>query len=238
VKFQVLTLFPDFFETPLSASILGRAAEKSLVDYDVVDIRDFATDKHRTTDDLPYGGGAGMLMKPEPLVAALEFARERQPDAPRVLMSPQGEPLTQASAQELADREEGLILVCGRYEGIDERVREGWIDREISIGDYVLSGGEPGALVVIDAITRLLPGVLGNAASIREESFAAGALEYPQYTRPRNFRGREVPEVLLSGNHQMIAEWRREKSMERTRRRRPDLLKDDLLDSELFDPEG
>lgn len=223
MKFQILTLFPEFFETPLSTSILGRAQDKGLVDYAMVDIRDFAHDKHRTTDDLPYGGGAGMVMKPEPLVEALEYAREQDAGAPRVLLSPQGEPLTQSLADELA-AEPGLILTCGRYEGIDERVRQGWIDREISIGDYVLSGGEPGALVLVDAVTRLLPGVLGNEESIREESFAQGRLEYPQYTRPREFRGRQVPEVLLSGNHQKIAQWRQQQSLERTRTRRPDLL--------------
>ncbi len=223
MKFQILTLFPEFFDTPLSTSILGRARDKELVDYALVDIRDFAHDKHRTTDDLPYGGGAGMVMKPEPLVGALEYAREQDPQAPRILLSPQGEPLTQRVAEELAG-ESGVILTCGRYEGVDERVRQGWIDREISIGDYVLSGGEPGALVLVDAVTRLLPGVLGNEDSIREESFAQGTLEYPHYTRPREFRGHEVPEILLSGNHQKIAEWRRQQSLERTRRRRPDLL--------------
>lgn len=226
MRFQILTLFPEFFETPLRATILGRASDKELVSYDLVDIRDFAQDKHRTTDDLPYGGGAGMVMKPEPLVGALEHARERDPAATRVLMSPQGERLDQSLAYELAELD-GLILTCGRYEGVDERVRQGWIDREISIGDYVLSGGEPGALVLIDAVTRLIPGVLGNQASIREESFAADRLEYPHYTRPREFRGREVPEVLLSGNHQRIADWRRQQSLERTRRRRPDLLDDE-----------
>lgn len=224
MKFQLLTIFPEFFESPLSTSILGRAQEKELVEYALVDIRDFATDRHRKTDDLPYGGGAGMLMKPEPLVAALEFAREQDPGATRILMSPQGEPLTQALAQELADQPEGLILTCGRYEGVDERVRDGWIDREISLGDYVLSGGEPGALVLLDAITRLVPGVLGNEASIREESFSAPSLEYPQYTRPREFRGKEVPEILLSGDHAKIAQWRRKQALERTRKRRPDLL--------------
>lgn len=226
MKFQILTLFPEFFETPLRATILGRAHDKGLVDYETVDIREFATDKHKTTDDLPYGGGAGMVMKPEPLVDALEYARDQDPDAPRILMSPQGEPLSQSLAHELAALP-GMILTCGRYEGIDERVRQGWIDREISIGDYVLSGGEPGAVVLIDAVTRLLPGVLGNEASILEESFAEGRLEYPQYTRPRDFRGHSVPDVLLSGNHQKIADWRREQSLLRTEQRRPDLLEDD-----------
>ncbi|MFP4596864.1 MAG: tRNA (guanosine(37)-N1)-methyltransferase TrmD [Persicimonas sp.] len=226
MKFQILTLFPEFFDTPLQTSILGRAQQKGAVAYETVDIRDFATDKHRSADDLPYGGGAGMVMKPEPLVGALEFARERDPHAPRVLLSPQGEPLRQPLAEELAGLS-GLILTCGRYEGVDERVRQGWIDREISVGDYVLSGGEPAALVLIDAITRLVPGVLGNEASICEESFSEDRLEYPHYTRPREFRGKSVPEVLLSGNHQKIADWRRQQSLERTRRRRPDLLDGD-----------
>ena len=226
MKFQILSLFPEFFEGPLQASILGRAADKELVDYELVDIRDFATDKHRTTDDQPYGGGAGMVMKPEPLVAALEQAKQVQPDAPRILMSPQGEPLRQPLVEELAECS-GLILVCGRYEGVDERVRRDWIDREISVGDYVLSGGEPAALVVVDAVTRLIPGVLGNQASVDEESFADSMLEYPHYTRPREFRGRQVPEVLLSGNHQKIAQWRRQQALERTRERRPDLLDDE-----------
>ena len=223
--FDILTLFPEFFEGPLEATILGRAAEKGLVDYRLTDIRDFATDKHSKADDLPYGGGAGMVMKPEPLVAAIEDIAEVNSGS-RVLLTPQGESLTQSVADELAEKD-GLILVCGRYEGVDERVREGWIDREISIGDYVLSGGEPAALVVIDAITRLIPGVLGNDASIDEESFAAGTLEYPQYTRPREFRGMSVPDVLLSGDHGRIAEWRRQKALERTRGRRPDLLDED-----------
>ena len=224
--FHVLTLFPDFFASPLDASILRRAREAGLIDVALTDIRDFATDKHRTTDDLPDGGGAGMVMKPEPLVAALEHARNATPEATRVLLTPQGEPFRQSIAQELSEGP-GLILTCGHYEGIDERVREGWIDREISIGDYVLTGGEPAALVLLDAVARLLPGVIGNAESLAEESFTAPYLEYPHYTRPREFRGLEVPEVLLSGHHGKIAEWRRARAIERTRQRRPDLLPED-----------
>ena len=167
-----------------------------------------------------------MVMKPEPLVGALEEAREVLPDAPRILLTPQGDRFDQAMARELSE-ESGIILVCGRYEGVDERVRQHWIDREVSIGDYVLTGGEVAAMVVIDAVTRLLPGVLGNAASIDDESFSTGSLEYPQYTRPRSFRGHEVPEVLLSGHHAKIDQWRRNKAEERTRRRRPDLLDED-----------
>lgn len=225
---HILTLFPDYFDGPLQASLTGKAIERGHFDVEVTDIRDFATDKHKKCDDLPYGGGAGMVMKPEPLVASLEAARNDVPDAPRVLLSPQGEPFDQSIARELAD-ESGLILTCGRYEGVDERVRQHWIDRELSIGDYVLTGGEPAAMVVTDAVTRLLPGVVGNEDSLKDESFGEDdeLLEYPQYTRPRSFRGHEVPDVLLSGHHQKIEEWRRQKALERTRRRRPDLLDDD-----------
>jgi tRNA (guanine37-N1)-methyltransferase len=220
---HVLTLFPEFFTGPLQASLTGKAIERGLFDVDLVDIRSFATDRHRTCDDLPYGGGAGMVMKPEPLVAALEHSREQLPDAPRILLTPQGEPFSQSIARDLREAP-GLILTCGRYEGVDERVRKHWIDREISIGDYVLTGGEVAAMVVIDAVTRLLPGVLGNQDSVDEESFSTPLLEYPHYTRPRSFRGHDVPEILLSGDHQAIANWRREQSLERTRARRPDLL--------------
>ena len=223
---QVLTLFPEFFTSPLATSLTGKAIDKGLFDVILRDIRDYATDKHRTTDDVPYGGGAGMVMKPEPIVGALEAAQAEQPDAPRILLTPQGEPFNQAMARELAG-ESGLILTCGRYEGVDERVRQGWIDREISIGDYVLTGGEIPALAIIDAVTRLLPGVLGNVASIQEESFSRPRLEYPQYTRPRIFRGMEVPEVLLSGHHGRVEQWRKEQSELRTRQRRPDLLREE-----------
>jgi len=220
---HVLTLFPEFFRGPLEASILGRALDEGRVGVEITDIRDFARGPHRRTDDRPYGGGAGMVLKPGPVVRALEYAERRSPGADRILLTPQGEPFRQETADELAATED-LVLVCGRYEGVDERVREGWIDREISAGDYVLSGGEPAALVVLDAVVRLIPGVLGNEASKREESFASGRLEYPQYTRPQSFRGREVPEVLLSGDHQRVEEWRRREARGRTERRRPDLI--------------
>lgn len=223
---QVLTLFPEFFESPLKTSLTEKAIEQGHFSVRLQNIRDFATDKHQKCDDIPYGGGAGMVMKPEPLVAALEDARNRQADSPRILLTPQGRPFTQDLAAELA-RGPGMILTCGRYEGIDERVRQGWIDLEISIGDYVLTGGEVAAMVVIDAVTRLLPGVLGNIESIAEESFSKPLLEYPHYTRPRVFRGLEVPEVLLSGHHEKIAAWRQEQAEKRTRERRPDLLKKD-----------
>ena len=223
---RILTLFPEFFDSPLNTSLTGKAIEQGHFSVDVTDIRDFATDKHRKCDDLPYGGGAGMVMKPEPLVGALEDARDALPKTPRILLTPQGEPLTQSMAQELS-KGPGMILTCGRYEGVDERVRQGWIDREISIGDYVLTGGEVAAMVVVDAVTRQLPGVLGNADSVEEESFSTPQLEYPHYTRPRSFRGLDVPDILLSGHHAKIAQWRHEKARERTLQRRPDLINDE-----------
>ena len=220
---EVLTLFPRMIAAPLEESILGKAREKGLLRVQVTDIRDFADGKHRVTDDVPYGGGAGMVMKPEPLVAAIEAARQRQPGAPVILMSPQGARFGQAKAQELAS-EGALILICGRYEGVDERVLR-WVDEEISIGDFVLTGGEIAALAVIDAMARLVPGVLGNALSAQAESFSGeGLLEGPQYTRPPEFRGLRVPEILLSGDHGKIAQWRQEQAVARTRERRPDLL--------------
>lgn len=223
---QILTLFPEFFESPLKTSLTEKAIAQGHFSVQTRDIRDYATDKHHKCDDIPYGGGAGMVMKPEPLVGALEAARQVDPESPRILLTPQGRPFSQELARELAQGP-GMILTCGRYEGIDERVRQGWIDLEISIGDYVLTGGEVAAMVVIDAVTRLLPGVLGNIESIDEESFSKPLLEYPHYTRPRNFRGLEVPEILLSGHHEKIAAWRQEQALQRTRERRPDLLKKD-----------
>ena len=223
---EVLTLFPEFFDSPLNTSLTKKAIDRGHFDVQVTDIRDFATDKHNKCDDLPYGGGAGMVMKPEPLVGALEAARENVPEAPRILLTPQGEPFDQSLARELSEGP-GMILTCGRYEGVDERVRQHWIDREISIGDYVLTGGEVAAMVVLDAVTRLLPGVLGNQESVAEESFSTELLEYPHYTRPRSFRGHEVPEVLLSGHHAKIDQWRQAQSEERTRHRRPDLFDED-----------
>lgn len=220
---DVLTIFPDFFESGLNTSIIAKARERGLVDIQAHDIRAWTTDKHSTTDDVPYGGGAGMVMKPEPLVAALEDVRAKSPEMPRIYLTPQGERFDQAMARELAAGP-GMILVCGRYEGIDYRVREGWIDREVSIGDFVLTGGEPAAMIMIDAVTRLLPDVLGNPESLVEESFSKPMLDYPHYTRPREFRGMPVPDVLLSGHHGKIEEWRRARALEMTERRRPDLL--------------
>jgi tRNA (guanine37-N1)-methyltransferase len=220
---EVLTLFPRMIAAPLEESILGKAREKGLLRVQVTDIRDFADGKHRVTDDVPYGGGAGMVMKPEPLVAAIEAARQRQPGAPVILMSPQGARFGQAKAQELASAG-ALILICGRYEGVDERVLR-WVDEEISIGDFVLTGGEIAALALVDAMARLVPGVLGNVLSAQAESFSGeGLLEGPQYTRPPEFRGLRVPDILLSGDHRKIAQWRQEQAVARTRERRPDLL--------------
>jgi tRNA (guanine37-N1)-methyltransferase len=220
---EILTLFPRMVAAPLEESILGKARAKGLLRVQVTDIRDYAGGKHRVTDDVPYGGGAGMVMKPEPLVAAIEAARQREPQARVVLMSPQGRRFDQEKAVELS-RQPALVLVCGRYEGVDERVLR-WVDEELSLGDFVLTGGELAALAVVDAVARLLPGVLGNELSAQSESFAGeGLLEGPQYTRPPEFRGLRVPEVLLSGDHAKIAGWRREQAMARTRERRPDLL--------------
>jgi tRNA (guanine37-N1)-methyltransferase len=222
LTFTVITIFPQMFASFLGHSILKRAQEKNLVKINLIDLRDYTTDKHHMTDDYPYGGGQGMVMKPEPLVAAIEAARNKNPKARIVLLAPQGLVFRQSEAQRLAGEEE-IVLLCGRYEGIDERVKA-FIDEEISVGDYTLSGGEPAANIVIDAVTRLVPGVLGNENSTADESFSDGLLEYPQYTRPEEFRGIKVPEVLLSGDHQRVKDWRREKSLAVTRERRPDLM--------------
>lgn len=232
MEFDVLTLFPEMFEGVLKGSILGRAVDKGLLRVHLHHIRDFTVDKHRTTDDLPYGGGPGMVMKPEPLFAAWEAAKNRNPGLPAitVLMSPQGRALKQAVLEEYSSRIPGnarFILVCGRYEGIDERFIEECVDEELSLGDFVLTGGELAAMVLIDGLTRLLPGVLGNEASSSTESFSQatqGLLEGPQYTRPPEFRGRRVPDILLSGDHKKIAQWRQEQALARTRSRRPDLM--------------
>jgi len=219
-SFEVLTLFPRMVAPPLAESILGKAQARGLVDVKVTDIRDFAGGKHRVTDDAPYGGGAGMVMKPEPLVAAIEAARPGR----AVLLGLQGTVFTQRAAQRYAALEQKLILVCGRYEGVDERVLD-FVDEELSLGDFVLAGGEFAALAVVDAVARLVPGVLGNEESAGTESFAEeGLLEAPHYTRPPEFRGRRVPEALLSGDHGAIARWRRQQALRRTRERRPDLF--------------
>jgi tRNA (guanine37-N1)-methyltransferase len=255
LSFTIITIFPEMFASPLGHSILKKAQEKGLISVRLVDPRDFTTDKHRMTDDYPYGGGQGMVMKPEPLVAAIEAVRgkwsptgkpvapsnapvgrnpeqehpakagarvEGSPRARVILLSPRGAVFNQRHAARLAQEKE-IVLVCGRYEGVDERVKA-FVDEELSIGDYTLSGGEPAANVVIDAVTRLIPGVLGNESSAADDSFVNGLLEYPQYTRPEDFRGMKVPEVLLSGDHELIRRWRREASLRLTRERRPDLL--------------
>ena len=221
MKFTVVTILPELIEPALGAGVVGRAREAGVIAVETVNPRDFTHDRHRTVDDTPYGGGPGMVMKPEPLLAAIGRAAG-DPPAHRILLSPAGRPLTQARVRELA-RLPHLVLVCGRYEGIDERAIELGIDEELSIGDFVLSGGELGALVVIDAVARLVPGVLGAAESADDESFSDGLLEYPQYTRPPELAGRAVPPVLVSGNHAAIAAWRRLQAMQRTAARRPDL---------------
>jgi tRNA (guanine37-N1)-methyltransferase len=222
MRIDVLTLFPAMFAGPLDESIIRRAREGGLLELQLHQLRDWARDRHKTVDDRPFGGGPGMLLKPEPIFEAVESLRR---DHTRVvLMSPAGRKFTQAIARELA-RCEHLLLVTGHYEGFDERIREALADDELSIGDYVLTNGALPAMVVIDAVTRLLPGVLGDEQSAQDESFSHGLLEYPQYTRPADFRGMKVPEVLISGNHAEIARWRAEHAKLRTRERRPDLLK-------------
>ncbi len=223
MKFDILTLFPGMFTGPFDESIIRRGREKQLIDISLHNIRDYATDRHQTADDTPYGGGAGMVMKIEPMAACIEAVKARQPASTVVMTSPQGRRLTHKVAAELAEHS-GLIIICGRYEGIDERVRELFVDDDISLGDYVLSGGEIAAMVIVDAITRLVPGVLGSSESAESDSFCDGLLEYPQYTRPPEFRGLKVPEVLLSGNHDLIRKWRRRESLRKTRELRPDLL--------------
>ncbi|MFC2040016.1 tRNA (guanosine(37)-N1)-methyltransferase TrmD [Chloroflexota bacterium] len=236
MRIDVLTLFPEFFELPFGTGIFRRAADSGLIDIRLYNIRDYAHDKHRIVDDSPYGGGPGMVLKPEPIYEALETikaetaANTPAEDTPIILLTPQGQPLTQEIARELSGYRR-LILVCGHYEGVDERVREHMVTRELSIGDYVLTGGELPAMVVMDATFRLIPGVLGSEESIDEESFSHGLLEYAQYTRPADFRGWPVPEILLSGNHAEITAWRSSQSKLRTASRRPDLVPPTNTDS-------
>jgi tRNA (guanine37-N1)-methyltransferase len=230
LQLYVLTIFPEILVSPLQESILKRAQEKRLVQVDLHDLRQYTTDLHRTTDDDPYGGGPGMIMKVEPLVHGIEKLRAEVPNLHTVLTCPQGHLFTQPRARELACKE-ALLFVCGRYGGVDDRVRA-YVDEEISIGDYVLTGGELAALVIMDAIIRLVPGVLGNESSAGDDSFEEALLDAPQYTRPRVFRGQPVPEVLLSGNHQQIRRWRRREALKRTLQRRPELLQPAGLDQE------
>lgn len=222
---HILTLFPNMFTAPLGESIIKRAIDRGLVQIAIYNIRDYATDRHHVVDDSPYGGGPGMVLKPEPIFKAVEsvLGEKGKSGIPVLLLTPQGRIFDQQAAQELARYRE-MVMICGHYEGVDERVRERLVTDEISIGDYILSGGELAAMVVVDAVVRQLPGALGSEASVGEDSHVGGLLEYPQYTRPQSFRGWEVPEVLLSGNHASIARWRREQSILRTLKRRPELL--------------
>jgi len=229
MDFAVLTIFPELFGTFWEHGIIRRAIKNELISAAAVNIRDFAQGKHRVTDDRPYGGGCGMVMKPEPLAAAIRAAQKRKPAAATILLSPQGRVFDQQLARELATRD-GLILVCGRYEGVDERICQECIDHELSIGDYILTGGELGAMVIIDAVTRLIPGALGGEDSADKDSFAADLLEHAHYTRPPVFEGNAVPDVLLSGNHAAIDQWRRETALIRTFLKRPDLLFKRVLD--------
>ena len=223
IRFDVLSIFPEMLVSPLSFSLLKKAQEKGLLIVNLHDIRNWAEDKHKMTDDAPYGGGCGMVMKVEPVEKALASVKSSTENSLVVLMTPQGETFNQKIAAELAGQEQ-VIIICGRYEGVDERIREHLVDREISIGDYILTGGELSALVVIDAVSRLVPGVLGNEESILSESFSCGLLEYPQYTRPAEYKGWKVPDVLASGNHAEIELWKKKESLQRTYKRRPDLL--------------
>lgn len=231
MKFDILTLFTGMFSGPFDESIIKRARDKQLIDISLHNIRDYATDRHQTADDAPYGGGAGMVMKAEPLSACIMSVKEQQPNSTVVLTSPQGRQLTHRVASELA-RRDGLIIVCGRYEGIDERIRTLYAEDDISLGDFILSGGEIAAMAIVDATTRLIPGVLGSGESAEYDSFGDGMLEYPQYTRPPVFMGLDVPETLLSGNHELIRKWRRKESLRKTRQLRPDLLSEVTLTRE------
>jgi len=230
MRFDIFTILPELFEPYLSASILSKAAAKGLVEFHTHNIREHTHDKHHTTDDLPYGGGGGMVLKPEPIFEAVEAVCGEERDIPILLMTPQGQPFNQQLAQDLAQLPR-IAILCGRYEGYDERVRKHLITHEVSIGDFVLTGGELPALMIIDAVTRLIPGVLGDPTGAMDDSHSSGLLEYPHYTRPPEFRGWPVPDVLLSGDHQKIADWRLEQALERTAKQRPDIFL-------RFDPSG
>ncbi|MBW2060854.1 MAG: tRNA (guanosine(37)-N1)-methyltransferase TrmD [Deltaproteobacteria bacterium] len=235
MHFDVVTLFPHLFESFLRESLMGKALDKGIFEVRLIDIRDFTTDRHRTADDRPYGGGPGMVLMPEPLAKAIHFAMETRPAGVKrrvILLNPVGFSFKQGKAKEYAALDH-LILVCGRYEGVDDRIAKTLIDEEISLGDFILSGGEVPAMAVIEAVVRLLPGVVGTAESVEDETFSHGLLEYPQYTRPRVFQDLTVPEVLLSGDHEAIRKWRRQESLKRTLKRRPDMLAQaELTDSD------
>jgi tRNA (guanine37-N1)-methyltransferase len=232
MRIDILTLFPEMFAGPFDTSILKRARENNLLDINLINIRDFSQNKHRAVDDTPFGGGAGMVMQVEPIFKAMEFLEQQQKGLGRVvMMCPQGQPFSQELAKDLATADR-LVLLCGHYEGFDERVREKLVTDEISIGDYVLTGGELPAMVVVDAVARMIPGVLGEMASAEEDSFYSGLLEHPHYTKPRVYQGMEVPEILLSGHHKNIEKWRRRQSLIRTLERRPELLENVELTKE------
>lgn len=225
MNFVFITLFPEMIEQAAGHSIIKRATEAGLLNVECINPRDFTTDKHRTVDDTPFGGGAGMVLKPEPMVAAIRKAKEKYPEAQVIALCPGGKTLHQGLVEEYAENRQDMILVCGHYEGFDERIFN-WVDERLSIGDYVLTGGELPALIVMDAVARFIPGVLGKMASAEEDSFSTGLLEYPQYTRPVEFEGMVVPDVLRNGNHALIAKWRRKQAIKATYLKRPDMLKD------------
>ncbi len=224
MKCDVLTIFPEIISAYLNESILKRAQEKKLIDIKVLNIRDFASGPHRAVDDYSFGGGAGMVFKPEPIFRVIDFLKKDGEPRKVILLSPQGKPFSQSMAEEFSRERQRFVFISGRYEGIDERVRISLVDEEVSIGDYVITGGELAALVIIDAATRLIPGVLGDEKSIEDESFSWGLLDYPHYTRPREFRGQNVPEALISGNHREIWKWRRKEALRKTIHMRPDLI--------------
>ncbi len=224
LRFDIITIFPGMFESPFNESILNRARQQGLLDIRLHNLRDYSLNKHKKVDDYPFGGGVGLVMNVEPISRAIDEVKKEVPKARTILMSPSGKPFDQKKAWELS-REENIILVCGRYEGVDERVRLHCVDEEISIGDYVMSGGEIPAMAVVETVSRLIPGVLGDENSVVEESFSEPLLEYPQYTRPRDFNGYKVPEVLISGNHKKIQEWQKQQALKKTAEVRPDLLK-------------
>lgn len=231
IRFDILTVFPEMFTSPCGCSLLRRAIDKGLIDVRLHDIRSHAVDKHRMTDDAPYGGGGGMVMKVEPIDETLRSVPLADEGTPIILLTPQGERFSQRMAEELAVCPQ-IVMVCGHYEGVDERVRKHLVNREVSIGDYVLTGGELSAMVIVDSVSRLVPGVLGNCESAAADSFSMGLLEYPHYTRPAEYMGWKVPDVLLSGNHREIEAWRRKESLQRTKKRRPDLLAETILTAE------
>ena len=228
-RVNILTIFPEMFKSFFSASILGRAREQGLIDIRTTDIRPFSNSKHHNTDDYPFGGGAGMVMMAQPILDAMKAVTAEYPSAKRIYLSPRGKKLTTSLARELA-REKELILLCGHYEGVDQRALDACVDEEISIGDYILTGGETAAMVLVDCVARFIPGVLGSSDSPEEESFSDGLLEYPQYTRPRTLKGMDVPEILLNGDHAKIKAWRRRESLKATLKHRPDLLETAPLD--------